>query len=266
MKNIRTWVKKNPLVKVIIRNKRKRTRTRELYKKLRCKTPVIVFQMGKVASRSIFESVSRYYKGLVLHAHFFSKEHHDEKVRFFIKRYDGGTPVKVISLVRDPISRNIAAFFQNLEKETTTQYMGHNFEIDELRNIFLKTFDHEVPLNWFQTNMETNFGIDVYHYPFQISNGYQIIESNMVELLLMRYDLPNKIKTEVIKNFLGLDEFDIVNTNIGSEKYYASLYKKFKMIKLPATYLDKMKKSKYFNHFYSKNEINQIVKQYNNDQ
>ncbi|MCW8830063.1 MAG: hypothetical protein OQK32_00915, partial [Gammaproteobacteria bacterium] len=51
------------------KNLRKSVKRYFFRKKLNKKTPVFIFQMGKVASSSIFSSLTEQYSGAVAHAH-----------------------------------------------------------------------------------------------------------------------------------------------------------------------------------------------------
>ena len=94
--------------------------------------PIIVYQMGKVASTTVCETLKNHGFKNILHAHsinpaLISKKKHKEMKRgvnrFFLHEtagmYIAATGLvhksKVISLVRDPVARNISAFFQNYQ-------------------------------------------------------------------------------------------------------------------------------------------------------
>lgn len=80
---------------------------------------ILVYQPGKVASSSIKKALDKVYKGPVVHLHSFERDHGEHSLNRERKnlRQKGDLPkVKIISLVRDPLSRNLSAFFQNLHK------------------------------------------------------------------------------------------------------------------------------------------------------
>ena len=132
-------------------------------RKLRRATPVFVFQMGKVASSSIFDSLGRQYAGPVGHAH-----HIGEDNWVSVLLYDwakAGNALKIISPVREPIGRNISEFFQLYEDYTGTRPDKLEYTVEELTTLFLDKVDHEVPLQWFDTMIKPNFDIDVYATP-----------------------------------------------------------------------------------------------------
>lgn len=71
-------------------------------------------------------------------------------------------PLKIISLVREPIGKNVSSFFQNLDVNTGLSNAKNKLSVAELRGIFIKDYCHDVPLQWFDKNILINFGIDVF--------------------------------------------------------------------------------------------------------
>ncbi|MCB9222395.1 MAG: hypothetical protein H6615_11275 [Ignavibacteria bacterium] len=76
------------------------------------------------------------------------------------------------------------------------------------------------------------------------------IAKNNVELLVMKHDLNNTIKENIISKFINLKTFKITNSNEGNNKEYFKEYSDFKKISLPTSYLNYMLNSKYSKHFY----------------
>ena len=230
-----------------------------LERRLSRATPIIIYQMGKVGSTSIYHSLSKLYPGVVLHAHDFSSQHEDWRVRRLYRWARAGErSLNLISLIREPIGRNVSAFFENFLRDTGIPYEQANFSLDELRRIFLANYRHEIPLDWFDKHIRRNFGIDVYATPFP-ECGYATYAQGKVRLLVLRSEVNDRQKTEVIKEFLGLPEFEIFNRNVGEDKLYAETYRQFKeKVKLPRDYVTKLCESRYFTHFYSRDVIDQM--------
>jgi len=226
--------------------------------------PVFIFQMGKVGSTSIHRSLERQYKGLVVHDHNFSSGMLNKKVSSLYSYYypKKNKKIKIISLVREPIGRNVSAFFQNFQRDTGVKYENSKFNIEELKEIFLKNYAHDIPLNWFE-NIYYHFGIDVYSKPFP-EEGYILYSNNRgVDLLLMRHDLDNQLKGKKVSEFVGISDLKIENVNLGENKNYAKTYKEFRNhVKLPLSYIEKMRGSKYFRHFYDKDTINRVCEEW----
>ena len=102
--------------------------------------PIIVFQMGKVASTAIVDGLHKSVpESPVFHVHFLSKHglcdanirlrklvkrfnanawclYEGEYVRKYLEEYDRTRKIKVVTLFREPIARNISSFFYNVNK------------------------------------------------------------------------------------------------------------------------------------------------------
>jgi len=232
-------------------------------RKLRRATPVLVYQMGKVGSYSIYQSLLKQYPGVVLHSHNFLLNHEQLQLRhLYYWAILKAQPLKVISLTREPIGRNVSAFFENFERDTGVPYANASFSIEELKEIFLSKYRHKIPLRWFDNNILENFGIDVYSTPFP-ENGIQTYSHNNIMLLVMRSEINDCEKIKAIGDFLGLERFTLQNTNKGDEKDYSLTYKAFKNeVKFPPSYIGEMCESKYFNHFYGKDVIMEVRKKW----
>lgn len=237
-------------------------------RKLNKATPIFVCQMGKVGSRSIVESLEKNYPGVVLHGHLISRM--DWRVQYTIDWVNEGHPLKIISPVRDPISRNVSAFFHFIEGRVGHASDKSDLSVTELTESFLKDPDpcemednktmmeHSLPLQWFDNNIKKYFGIDVYSTPFPDSKSVTFSNNN-IELLVLRIDVTDKEKERLIKDFIGATEFKLKNTNIGGSKNYSKKYKEFiNKAVLPEHYLNEMCNSKYFKHFYTDEEIRDI--------
>jgi hypothetical protein len=215
--------------------------------------PIINYQMGKVGSSTVQASLVAL--GLdqpVYHVHFLNpvrvRQIEQQRRKYFrterygrlrrswlyeflyeqIQRKDRRW--KLVTLVREPIARNISTFFENLEvteKADATAYAvksayyGFDIEValerpDPLIELFFERLVHERPLRYFN----------------------------------------DEIRTVFFKEFLGIDGFSLVPANVAIGKVYAPLYRTFKSsIRLPKDYIDRMYDSKYTRQFYSDEEI-----------
>jgi hypothetical protein len=94
---------------------------------------------------------------------------------------------------------------------------------------------------------------------FPTETGYKIYQEKRADVLLMRLESLNECFTDAIQGFLGYDNLQLVNTNVGNQKDYADLYRAFKdIIQLPESYLDKLYSSKFAQHFYNSTELAQF--------
>jgi hypothetical protein len=176
------------------------------------------------------------------------------------------SPLKTISTVRDPVARNISAFFQTFEVDFAQKYLaaGENaslkdFEIDDMVKTFLygsARFRHDYPLVWFEEELKQSLGIDIYAAPFDHKKQLQRCNNSRCDLLVMRMeDFPTSLAPS-LEAFLGIKVGEVSRSNEGSKKQYANVYANFvDQIKLPEKYLDDMYGSRFARHFYTREEI-----------
>ncbi|WP_417558838.1 putative capsular polysaccharide synthesis family protein [Mesoflavibacter zeaxanthinifaciens] len=231
-------------------------------------TPVIVYQMGKVGSSTLKNSLEENdIPALHIHRYFFKNTErpntlkllpHKLKNRVVFNRFLKGDKVKIITFYRDPLSRNISSFFQNLDVYfKTSEFENLDYKILEER--FNKAINlHDTPNNWFDLEFKKKLNIDVFKYPFNKQKGYTLISKGNIEVFLCVTNKINHLETE-LGDFLELDDFKLNNSNIGDKKWYKDLYIEFKERYKPTTkMLDTLYGSNTINHFYNDDEINRM--------
>jgi hypothetical protein len=258
--------------------------------------PLLVYQMGKVGSSSIMASLRSLGLDMPLyHPHILIKSRLDEietkrKKYFRTERYSSlkrpwecqflrkqidctlnSKKWKIVTLTREPIARNVSTFFENLEVipleykkkyEVKSDYYDiepiivNDGDMEKLIPLFFERPKHDSPLDFFDIELKEIFGIDVFSNEFPKAKGYKIYENEKAQVLLIRLENLNSCAKQAFKEFLDIEDFTLINTNIGAEKIYASLYRKFKdTVVFPNSYIDKLYNSKYMRHFYSESEI-----------
>ena len=237
----------------------------QLLLKMKYATPVLVDTPTKVSSTSVYKSLRRQYPGPVLKRHGGSLA--DSKYRplrhLHHLIHEEKRPLNVISLIREPISRNISQFFDDLDMHTGTPDAYRKLSISELRDIFLSLESlHKDSFEIFENSILVNFGIDVFSTPFPES-GIATYSNDNIRLLVMRMEISDNDKAEALKSFLGLESFSLYRYNIAEKKNYAAIYRKFKdEVKLPPDYIDRVCKTRYFRHFYGTEYINTVKEKF----
>ena len=252
--------------------------------------------MGKVGSSTIQRSLDVLNLGApIFHVHYLSQprvnELEKERRRYFgtekygllkrpwmyqylrkaLERQNEGHKWKILSLTREPIARNLSAFFENLEftpaGENDSYWIKSDYykinsvrvtlnDLESLISLFFDRLQHESPLDFFDRELNNVFGIDVYASAFPKSVGYKIYAGEKADALIIKLENLNQCAQRAFKEFFDFDGVNLVPGNIGSQKTYAALYSKFKDdIKLPASYINRMYQSKYVRHFYSNAEV-----------
>ena len=167
--------------------------------------------------------------------------------------------------MREPISRSISSFFQNIDFHKDSI---ENVDLSINTNMSLKILkkDLRTSLNtieqWIETELYENLEIDIYKKPFEEKNFVKY-ENEKVELLLLKMENLESGFKNSSKDFFNLNSsISLLNHNVSERKYYYKDYKKTKeKIKVEKEIIDTITSSNYFKHFYNK-ESNYIYKKY----
>ncbi len=236
---------------------------------------ILVFQPGKVASMSVYKGLLQF--GLrAVFIHRFTRWAPLEKRREYEEMLQGTMQgKKCITLVREPIARQISAFFQVLygRREGSRRLFQRRIADmglqSALRRYMLSTrdefktwFENEfLPIEtWFETEFQPTTGIDVFRHPFDVEKGYTIIRENGVEVLLMTMEHLSSLEG-VIGEFVGNSDFMLPKENVGAEKDYARLYQEtLDTFEIPREFYDHYyKDSPLMKHFYSQADIEKFA-------
>jgi hypothetical protein len=173
----------------------------------------------------------------------------------------------VISLTRDPVARNVSMFFQMLDIHFPgwkSKYKKGHLNLEELQYFLVHEFwSGNAPELWFDDQMNPVFHIDVYASSFPHDQGYKIYPGNKnVKLLLIRLEDLDHVARQAMAEFLQIKRFRLIKSNVGEKKEYSTLYREFKRMPLPKSYLEKMYSLKYTRHFYTEQEINKFYQRW----
>lgn len=223
----------------------------------RNKDEILVYQMGKVGSVSV--QVALRQKGLrSIHAHYLwlddKGEYNTSKPELVHEILTKNRRWKIVSLVREPISRNISAFFQRIEVYYK-QWRNYEYQPDMVGS-FLNKYEHFWPLIWFDIEMLPLFQIDVYSEPFDHSKGYHIYNGEYADLLVLRLEDFDRIIEKAFKEFVGIKGVKPALSNNTEDRIrIAQTYRDFRQFaKFPRQFIDWMYNSRYSRHFYSEEE------------
>ena len=176
---------------------------------------------------------------------------------------------QVISLVRDPIARNVSAFFAPSVNPLHRQLRAYARYDPRLLYEFLEVFpkkEHDRPLIWFDEIFKPAAGIDVYATPFPKQKGYNIYEGEQYRALVIRTEDLDKKLAKALVEFLDLpDDVVIPVEHLGQREVVptAELYIDFlAKVAMPDWYIEKMYGSKYASHFYSKAALERFAKRW----
>lgn len=241
-----------------------------IFKKNNIDFVIAVYTLGKSGSSSILNTLQRKFSIFnVYQLHFINgdyiKKNHSndfatrniDRANKFLKKHSHDT-IKYISLVREPVSREISSFYQN------RQLFFKNVLPNDFNGInkLIENNGYDLALNWFDYELKKHLNFDVYSKPFDKEKGFTIykIDSN-TELMIMRTDCINKIGVAALNEFLGTDITEIKSVNVGNDKSNSVFQKQMKaQFKLSKENLNKIQNSKFMNHFFEAEEIRKLYK------
>ena len=252
---------------------------------------ILLYQPWKVGSISIFESLKKMDINCI-HVHFLNMW---KNIAMFLlkNKYKNGEKVKIITLVREPISRMLAQFFQlhfdlgrfdKLKNMIKTELLlkleiGIKFFIYKYYSSKLLFWDYlirnirwqEIKLkifrfnqfDWFDNELKAIFGVDIYAHPFDREKGYSIIKQGNIEVLAIKLEKLNTLEG-VISEFINAPHFKLINANEGENKYYKYLYKNVKEnIKIPVEiFKEYYENNPKMDHFYTEEEKTAFMKKW----
>lgn len=158
--------------------------------------------------------------------------------------------IKIISGVRDPFSRSISAYFEQVH------YNGgipSDWGFEDIKKDFEARVDFLAQDRWFMQEFIKFTGIDIYDMPFDNAKGYCELKNGKMNALVYRIDFLNRL-SPALSDFCG-DRVDLINANDSSDNEVGSIYSAFKKrYRFPKSLAMTILESKSFNHFYNKNE------------
>ncbi|MXO67074.1 putative capsular polysaccharide synthesis family protein [Altericroceibacterium endophyticum] len=242
---------------------------------------VAIFQMGKVASSTIYATLRAQPQFSVFQFHrargknlenFLANPLSRENVRYSAipheligwlagrKMKSSEGPLYIITTIREPVSRNISAYFQNRSRFLGIEDKIKESTIEKARRTFINHYPHSVPLLWFEEEFRPVTGVDVYRYNFDVDKKYSIIEEGRTRILIMHHDLADDGKLAALNALLGTDISSLVIANEANNKSYADLYSRFgEEAKLPLELVLELLNSHYAKHFFSRQKRFEIA-------
>ena len=242
--------------------------------------PVLIFTMAKVGSSSIYHSLRHRIDVPCFHIHSLSKEDAlnakalcqkngvypgSRSPVFILNDYflNTGYRYKVISLFRNPIERNLSAFFEAFEIYLGVPAHRYKGSLQKLEKVFFDKINHFYCQSWFDDYFKTGLGVDVYAYDFDKVKGYNTLHTKEGEILLVKSNLEDTLKATLVGDFCNIDRFTIKNMNVTAAKRSAKLYADFKSYMFfSKAYLESQLETKYVNHFFTKQEKSDLYKKW----
>jgi hypothetical protein len=253
------------------------------------KNPVILYQIGKVGSSTVIKSMRAVVpKEPILGMHNLTKLkegithalahlpnpsealgvlHQGLALSEWMDTLGEDYKFNVITMVKDPISRNISHFFHAVESFWPMfryRLTVGDISMEEVRDTFLGLFLSFKFDHWFQTHFEPVFPIDVASIPYEQGKGYAIANSpsGRYRVMVMRSEDISRVLPQASKEFIGIEVPVAKRENTAEDKFYSDIYLQFKKLPLPAWYVDNMLDDKVVQNFYSAQEREEMFYKY----
>jgi hypothetical protein len=243
---------------------------------------ILIYTMGKVGSTTVYNSIKNSNASYsVSHLHFLSddlKQHkqfmtevgmnilpaHMYLGEFISRVIPLKSSWKIISLVRDPIAFTISDIFQN--PDFFHDVISENGEIDEEKvlnhlTVALKKKESLAYVyEWFDREIKSVFGIDIFNKEFDKSRGYQTYNNGNAELLVLRLEDLNSHGIHGLKSFLGIPDLTLTSQNIRTETQVAGKYKYvLKNLRIDREVCEQIYSSSFVKYFYSDEMIEHMI-------
>ena len=250
--------------------------------------PVLVYQMGKVGSSSVYDSLlNADLRNPVLHLHFLSEDliqyreelkragwsplpYHiylGEAVRKVLPRH-----CRIISLVRDPIAFVVSNLFENpyvatgmplTRRKTLDAKKALGYLERELAGPDAFTYVN----TWFERELHRVFGIDVFGEPFPKELGYAIYGSASAKALVLRLEDLSREGPKAIASFLDLPApLELRHSRVATESESAEEYRDvLSNVCLDASLCRQVYSSRLVTHFYDETSIEGFISKWTRD-
>ncbi|HEU4717848.1 MAG TPA: putative capsular polysaccharide synthesis family protein [Bacteroidia bacterium] len=227
--------------------------------------------MGKVGTTTVYSHLKTQHPDLpVYHLHFMSDFWVNQKLpsldpAFHVNievarqvqqalKEQPGKRIQIITMVREPMSREISDIFQNWKGLFGVSSVN-DLTFSRLKE-YLDAHDHEYVLNWFDTEFKAWTGFDIYSVPFNKEKGYSIYHTGKADILCMKTEAMSTCFRKAMREFTHLDIVPVRSSNTSESKEGKQLYSELMSQYEPSPgKLDALYNSKYVRHFYTESEI-----------
>lgn len=246
----------------------------------------VVYQMGKVGSSSVHESLRRAGVGTLHKVHYLA----DEGLATARRRYSefatrlpvpyeetsehlrallrAGSPAirwKVVTLVREPIARDVSAYIQMVDLTNPDLVAGGQPRVGRIARAAAAQFigfdeTTNYTCRWFDDEFRRVFGLDVFDYPFDHARGWQRITQDGLDVLVLRLEDLDRVFEEAFLEFTGRRVPLVYMSSRTPAKlqaaYRQDVYRQvLRRVRIGETSCRSVYRSRYARHFYSPDEL-----------
>jgi hypothetical protein len=167
--------------------------------------------------------------------------------------------IRVITLVRDPVARNISSFFENIRYFIPGSGMPSRAQLEK---VFKNRFHHANILEWFDREFRPVLGVDVFDLDFDAGKGYGIFRKGRTELLVIRLEKLDLVWNDALQaTGIRLDRLD--NDNVAAAKPYNEAYRDFRsQVRFERPFLEYVYNHKFSSRFMEPAERRELLEKW----
>lgn len=250
------------------------------YKSFIGQHPVVIYQMGKVGSSTIYSTIKQLSRNPVFQVHFLRKAEveriqkkyetaglkeeymhvtHSKIISNFVnKKY--GLRWHIITVVRDPLVVKLSYLFHNPRLHKKFLF-DENGVIDPNKALSIASQmindlnpETDYVYNWIDNEFKNYLAIDVFDYPFDKKKGYEIINHDGNTILIIQTEAINNNLIQAIKemNLTTVKNIEIKISNENFNKEFSEIYSFVKNnLRLSPQKAREIYENKYVRHFYT---------------
>lgn len=236
--------------------------------------PVLIYQMGKVGSSTVCKTFDD--KEIPnLHVHFVSRDKWSSAAKLYMENGKSLPPhfhtgrllrpwsnwterrVKVVTLVRDPIAREVSKEFEMSSLlEVPTDDVNESLQV--LRNRLTSPGALNFPYTWFENEILPTFGVDVFEHPFNRKEGFGRITRKNVDILILTLERLDDLVPTVLSDFVG-QALQLKKDRVRTDKVYTAVKQR---LNLEERTVRRLYDCEWMRHFYTDRDIEQFVERW----
>jgi hypothetical protein len=181
----------------------------------------------------------------------------------------GRARVPVISLVRDPIAREVSSVFQTSGLfRAALRHESGQLDAESALAFLAERFVGPDPCGyaeqWFDRELAVAFGVDVFAQPFDHERGHCILRSPRADVLLLRTEDLDRTLPGAIAELLSLQaEPAVLRDNERALSTDGEAYAHVqKYLRLPRSVVERIYQGRLTRHFYGKQQIEAFVERW----
>lgn len=245
---------------------------------------IVIYSHGKSGTTSIYRSLESQTERTVIRFHMLNPSKVRAKVakresqglklgrslrnsRRFVDDPSLLEGAQILTMIRDPIASSVSSFFYRLAKNDDNKLRSCIESNDPAPLLLEYNADFEtiarMYLNWFDSEIGTTLGLNIYDLPFNKSQGFQVYQKGRWDLLVSKLERDDRVLENAIRTFLSIPNFRLTRRNVSHEKPYAELYKSFRQrLALAPDLIQRIYSHHSVRHFYTEDEIDLFVQQW----